>query len=163
MKSIEQAIPIKEYAHLKSKSEHQILSDIRAGKIMGRMRADTIVIFETVEQLNSIPTTTQRQGARVKAGDDSTSMELFLDHLSITKEEHQDLIHYSQSAMDKVTNATDITIKAKDSLIEEKDKTIAKLNLEVDAQKRTIDQLLQEREDLMTLTKTLSTKITSPT
>ena len=86
----------------------------------------------------------------------SPEMALLLDHLSLAKEENREILRLTQDSIRKVTELTDSIVEMKDALIEAKQTQILTLKEQLDAKDREIRKLLQQREDLEMLARTMA-------
>lgn len=85
-----------------------------------------------------------------------TEMTLFLDHLSLAKEENREILHLARESVARVTSLSDTVIAVKDSLIEAKDREIQYLRQLLDGKEKAMTKLQQENEDLQILNRALS-------
>lgn len=85
----------------------------------------------------------------------STELALLLDHLSLAKEENREILRLTQDTLTKLSSMTDAVIQMKDEVIKTKDTQLAALRDALDEKERAISRVLQEKEDLEILNRTL--------
>lgn len=95
---------------------------------------------------------------------------LLLDHLSLAKEEHREIIRLTQDSITRITSMTEQLLAAKDTTIRDREEQLASAHDEVEMRDQKIaameqqmadrdamvTKLRQELEDMEILTKTLS-------
>ncbi len=69
---------------------------------------------------------------------------LLLDHLSLAKEEHREIIRLTQDSISRITNMTEQLLAAKDTLLKEREEQLADANDEVKARDEKLATLAQE-------------------
>jgi len=89
----------------------------------------------------------------------STELALLLDHLSLAKEENREILRLTQDTLTKLSAMTDAVVQMKDEVIKSKDVQLAALREALEHKDRTMAQLLQEKEDLEILNRTLGTAL----
>ncbi len=85
----------------------------------------------------------------------STELALLLDHLSLAKEENREILRLTQDTLTKLSAMTDAVVQMKDEVIKSKDMQLATLRETLEHKDQTMAQLLQEKEDLEILNRTL--------
>lgn len=90
-------------------------------------------------------------------GNRSTELALFIDYMSLAKEENQQLLRLTQDSIRKVSEMSDTIVQMKDAVIEAKDSTIVALKEQMSARDQEIRKLRQQMEDLEMLARTMAT------
>lgn len=90
----------------------------------------------------------------VRGPGESSETALFLDHLSLAKEENREILKMTQESLRKMTELTDSVVEMKDSVIEAKEAQIQALKEQLAASSQKISELKQEKEDLEMLART---------
>jgi hypothetical protein len=83
-------------------------------------------------------------------------MALLLDHLSLAKEENREILRMTQESIRKVTELTDTIVEMKDSVIEAREAQIMALREQLGEREKQIKSLLQQKEDLEMLARTIA-------
>jgi hypothetical protein len=89
----------------------------------------------------------------------STELALLLDHLSLAKEENREILRLTQDTLTKLSSMTDAVVQMKDEVIKSKDTQLAALRDALEEKDRSMARLLQEKEDLEILNRTLGTAL----
>jgi len=105
------------------------------------------------------------------SGEKSASPEvaLLLDHLSLAKEEHREILRMTQESIQRITQMTDSLMAVKDELLAEKDQRlrerdeelskreqeISRLKSKLEKKNHSVKKLRQDIEDFEMLTKSL--------
>jgi chromosome segregation ATPase len=80
-----------------------------------------------------------------------TEMALFIDHLSLAKEENKDILRLTQDSINRITQLSESVISLKDELLKARDTEIQALKKRLQSKNLTIRRLRQELEDLSML------------
>ena len=172
------------YAQAHALSADEIWQRIRAGSLMGRTQGGKVYVYDCDAPLQGSPQApstacfdglpplppTDRAvvgGAALdlSTSPQSTELALLLDHLSLAKEEHREILKLTQDSIKQITAMAESLVAVKDSLIAHKDeqlqrqeREIEKLKAQVKKKSRSGRRLSQELEDIQMLVKTLEPK-----
>jgi hypothetical protein len=159
---------IKAYAAKHQLKEREIWEKVKAGEIVARSQNGKLYIYEKDElrkkPSNGARPTTPEQNESLPfsgavADKDPAELTLFLDHLSLAKEENKEILKLTQSSIQQITELSQSLLASKDDIIKTKSHQIGVLQEKIKRREKLIIQLRQEIEDLRMLNKTLSSSL----
>jgi hypothetical protein len=170
----EDGLQVEDYAHMSGMPVREVWRLVREGKLLSRSEQGKVFVYpaETVDSwdgLPPIPRASEGPGIERSSGDghvqlipaassslaQTTEFALFVDHLSLAKEENREILRLTQAALNKVTSLSDELVKMKDQVITAKDAQIEALQSALAAAKKDLSATKQANEDLETLARTL--------
>ena len=140
--------------------------DVREGAIAGQLTTEDKEVIETLigdkntpkAELPSLPKKTGGYLGLNGNNSESPEVALLLDHLSIAKEENQEILKMAQKSLEQVKEITREIVSAKDEVIQTKEEKIKLLEEKLLQKDNDLNKTRQKLEDLEMLTKTLSSK-----
>lgn len=177
---------LSEYTTSQCLSEKEVWQRIRSGSLLAKCQNGKLMIYE--QQSKKLITNKSKPTGKTKTPNlppiplenhkiilknnepapytsDNLSKQLppeigfFLDHLSIAKEENNEIIKLTQNSISQITQMAESVVDTKDKLINNQEKQIEFLEKDQLEKDKHISSLLQEIEDLKMLVETLSQKI----
>ncbi|MGE0172816.1 MAG: hypothetical protein AB7T49_08525 [Oligoflexales bacterium] len=150
---------IKAYAAKHQLKEREIWERVKSGEIVARSQNGKLYIYEKDELRKKSPLPEHKETPSFVgafADKDPAELTLFLDHLSLAKEENKEILKLTQASIQQITDLSQSLLTSKDEMIKTKSNQIAILQEKVRRREKIIIQLRQEIEDLKMLNKTLS-------
>ena len=139
---------------------------IREGASAGQLTTEDKEVIKTLvgdknthkAELPSLPNKTGGYLGLNGNNSESPEVALLLDHLSIAKEENQEILKMAQKSLEQVKEITREIVSAKDEVIQTKEEKIKLLEEKLLQKDNDLNKTRQKLEDLEILTKTLSSK-----
>lgn len=130
----------------------------RVGASARDILASATDAFRATEDQPTLPPKPEHAGQALMALPENYGNEiaLLLDHLSLAKEEHRELLRFSEESLKRVSAMAENIISLKDTIIGEKESQIDRLKHSLSEKEGSLNQLRQDVEDLEILAKTLS-------
>jgi hypothetical protein len=158
----EDGLQVEDYAHMSGLPVREVWRLVREGKLLSRSEQGKVFVYpaETVDSWDGLPPIPHASEdpsvpAITSNLPQTTEFALFVDHLSLAKEENREILRLTQAALTKVTALGDDIVKMKDQVISAKDAQIAALENALNAAKKDLAATKQANEDLETLARTL--------
>ncbi len=180
-------IELATYASQHAIGTSQVWELVRQGKLAARTERGRVFVYEraiedddltpltppatiSLDNLPPLPTKAPAQQHALTPAAPTPEVALLLDHLSLAKEEHREIIRLTQDSISRITSMTEQLIASKDALLKDREEQLREKTTELsrrdskleaaeeDIARRdaTIAKLKQDLEDMEILTRTLS-------
>jgi len=158
-------IELGEYGRLRGLSTDEVWDRIESGGVVCTSRGGRLYVAGQLdrgvrggdEPRPSVPGDAPAHEAKASKSEPDpspqpmTEMALFIDHLSLAKEENKDILRLTQDSINRITQLSESVISLKDELLKARDTEIQALKKRLQSKNLTIRRLRQELEDLSML------------
>ncbi len=127
--------------------KHDLMSRVKDGELAVRITGQELTI-------SSSPATQEKQ-AENSFSSTGRELSLLIDHLSLVREENQELVKMTQQSIEKISELSHALIESKDQIIQTKNNEIQNLNVKLTSQETELKMLSREVENLKTLVASL--------